>query len=207
VRTTGFRARADVGSLPQRRRRQELCCAHRPPSALTNTINRRPDTGPPPLIAKTYELAIIRSMKEISCLANVPVHTDRAPGRDRDHRGLDCAAPAGGTGRQEAARRTQCVNNLKQLGLALMNYHDVNGSFPLDRCLFTGITPTPYSFSGWAAILPMIDRARPFGDQLLATERASGGQHHGFEHLDQRVSVSFREPAVPAGNGAPPATP
>jgi Protein of unknown function (DUF1559) len=32
-----------------------------------------------------------------------------------------------------AARRAQCINNLKQLALGMQNYHDVNGSFPIGR--------------------------------------------------------------------------
>jgi prepilin-type N-terminal cleavage/methylation domain-containing protein/prepilin-type processing-associated H-X9-DG protein len=54
---------------------------------------------------------------------------------------------------REAARRAQCTNNLKQLGLALQNYHDSIGTFPPGH-LGTGWN----DFSPLVMLLPYIEQ-------------------------------------------------
>jgi prepilin-type N-terminal cleavage/methylation domain-containing protein len=61
---------------------------------------------------------------------------------------------------REAARRTQCKNNMKQLGLALHNYHDISNSFPMGAingydCGGTRMTYAP-------ALFPQMDQANLF---------------------------------------------
>jgi prepilin-type N-terminal cleavage/methylation domain-containing protein/prepilin-type processing-associated H-X9-DG protein len=78
---------------------------------------------------------------------------------------------------REAAARTQCANNLKQLGLALNNYHDTNQAFP--RAYKTLPTPDPTALPGtgtfgagaFVLILPYLEQNNLYG-QIDVTKAA-----------------------------------
>ncbi|HEY3394113.1 MAG TPA: DUF1559 domain-containing protein [Lacipirellulaceae bacterium] len=73
---------------------------------------------------------------------------------------------------REAARRSQCINNLKQFGIALHNYHETHKAFPPGAVMKT---PTQVYTNAYAALLPyfeetalhnIYDPDRPWEKQL-----------------------------------------
>jgi prepilin-type N-terminal cleavage/methylation domain-containing protein/prepilin-type processing-associated H-X9-DG protein len=59
---------------------------------------------------------------------------------------------------REAAVRVECANNLKQIGVGFMNYHDANGCFP-PGYLATDSYPSTSPGWGWGALLlPYIEQ-------------------------------------------------
>jgi prepilin-type N-terminal cleavage/methylation domain-containing protein len=99
---------------------------------------------------------------------------------------------------REAARRTQCKNNLKQIGLALHNYHDVFNTFPpgyvtKQLCNSTAVWSAcnigEVSMYSWGAfILPYVDQA-PLSNALNV----------GNIWLDQNLANAATRPSLQLG--------
>ncbi len=93
---------------------------------------------------------------------------------------------------REAARRTQCKNNLKQIGLAIHNYHDVHRCFP-----FAWMLGADFNSSVWGVqILPYMDQANLWNQMdssIPAYDQAAG---FGFGPADavQRQLAAIRTP-------------
>ena len=87
----------------------------------------------------------------------------------------------------QAARRAQCTNNVKQLGLALHNYHASNRRFPAGQYIQIDSkvagNPTPDDWVRWSwfrAILPHVEQ------QAMADGYAAhiGGTRNGQTRAD-----------------------
>jgi prepilin-type N-terminal cleavage/methylation domain-containing protein/prepilin-type processing-associated H-X9-DG protein len=117
---------------------------------------------------------------------------------------------------REAARRTQCKNNLKQIGLALHNYHDVYGVFVYRKGGTSGggdasrLDGNYNRRSGMVALLPFIDQA-PFynaieaGDKTTTPNVPPGGAApwSGWTGYNQRISGFScpTDPGITASRG------
>jgi prepilin-type N-terminal cleavage/methylation domain-containing protein/prepilin-type processing-associated H-X9-DG protein len=103
---------------------------------------------------------------------------------------------------REAARRAQCLNNMRQLGLATTNYHDRNQVFPADG-VFLGAAwgsccPPSNGGQGWGwaaswtvSILPEMDNQplySAFNFNLGADE--AGNHTVGFTQLSSLICPS-----------------
>lgn len=88
---------------------------------------------------------------------------------------------------REAARRMQCTNNLKQIGLALHNYESSHKSFPIGwNGIYHPTQPTQSRWSYLAYILPYVEQGNTLDrlDTGLTLYAPGGGQPPRPEHVE-----------------------
>ncbi|MDB5337984.1 MAG: xcpT 7 [Planctomycetaceae bacterium] len=97
---------------------------------------------------------------------------------------------------REAARRSQCKNNLKQIGLALHNYNDVHNMIPPGSIVLLNAAHTTAGGHGWtwgASILPQLDLSSLYnaiqGTQGMGNE--SGDQDTGTTQIVKPLTLSI----------------
>src|SRR5262245_57342108 len=86
---------------------------------------------------------------------------------------------------REAARRTECKNHLKQIGLALHNYHDTHRALPPGNVARFDVPTATFQGYGWtwtAKILPEIDQAALF-NRVGATMGSEAGTGSSSDQL------------------------
>ncbi len=96
---------------------------------------------------------------------------------------------------REAARRIQCVNNLKQLGLAVLNYESANAVLPPQQVLqFTGTTLSWKSQWGVTSRLAPFMEQGPMYNAINYALKSSAPENTTVVSLSLRVLICPSEP-------------
>jgi len=93
---------------------------------------------------------------------------------------------------REAARRAQCVNNMKQIGIALHNYHDQGGSFPPGGIAedSKGIWGGGQNVLSWRAmILPQMEGGNTYNAINFDVHGSDAALHGGTSLYTAWVSI------------------
>lgn len=95
---------------------------------------------------------------------------------------------------REAARRAQCTNNLKQLGVSLHNYHDTFRGFPCGFIVSSPLGVTPSEFGWGSLVLPFMEQ-QPLADSMGVTRSNLGSVLATNLALAQTVLSAYRCPS------------